>query len=58
LLRRAVASYSATEDEVTHAGMISHQSRTIEQAGVAIDEALALIEASNRRIDAMKRKAA
>lgn len=58
LLRRAASSYSATEDDEILVGMINQMNKTTAQASSAIDEALALIEASNKRIDAMERRAA
>ena len=59
-LRRAAASFRPDEDERLLLPMIDQMVRTTAQAGAAIDDALAFIEASNRRISRMeaKRKAA
>lgn len=58
LLRRAVASYRPSEDDRLLEGMIDQMNKTTLQASAAIDEALALVEASNKRLAAMERKAA
>lgn len=53
-LRRAAASFRPDEDERMLAGMIDQMAKTTAQASAAIDDALAFIEASNRRIAAME----
>lgn len=58
LLRRGASSYSLSEDENILEGMIDQMNKTTAQAGVAIDKALAYVEASNKRIDVMERKGA
>lgn len=57
-LRRAASSYRSTEDDKMLEGMIDQMNKTTAQASVAIDEALAFVEASNKRIAAMERKTA
>jgi len=59
-LRRAAASFRPDEDERLLLPMIEQIVRTTAQAAAAIDDALAFVEASNRRIARMegKRKAA
>ncbi|MFA6314534.1 MAG: hypothetical protein WCV99_09935 [Sterolibacterium sp.] len=56
-LRRAAASFRPSEDEKILAGMIDQMNKTTAQASAAMDNAFALIEASNKRIAAMERKA-
>jgi hypothetical protein len=56
-LRRAAASYRPAEDDRILEGMIDQMNKTSAQASAAIDKALAFVEASNRRIAAMERKA-
>ena len=58
LLRRAASSYRPAEDDKVLEGMIDQMNKTAAQAGASIDRALAAVEASNRRIAAMERKAA
>lgn len=53
-LRRAATAYQPSEDERLLEGMIEQMSKTTAQASAAIDEALAFVEASNRRIAAME----
>jgi len=53
-LRRAAAAYRATDDDAVLEGMISQMLKTTEQAGHAVDNALAFVEASNQRIAAME----
>ncbi len=57
-LRRAAAAFHPSEDDALLAGMIDQMNKTTAQAGEAIDQALAFVEASNQRIAAMERKAA
>jgi hypothetical protein len=57
-LRRAAASYRPSEDDKMLEGMIDQMNKTTAQASAAIDKALAFVEASNKRIAAMERKAA
>ena len=55
-LRRAASAYRPSEEDKMLDGMIDQMIRTTAQANAAIDEALAFVEASNRRIDAMGRE--
>jgi hypothetical protein len=55
--RRAAAAFQPAEDEKILEGMIDQMNKTTAQAGASIDRALAAVEASNRRIAAMERKA-
>lgn len=48
-LRRAAASFLPAENNELLAGMIAQAEKTTAQASVAIDEALAFVEASERR---------
>ena len=57
-LRRAASSYRPSEEDKVLEGMIDQMNKTTAQASAAIDEALAFVEASNKRIAAMERKAA
>ena len=57
-LRRAASSCNPSEDEKLLEGMICQMNKTTAQAGTAIDEALELVEASNKRIAAMEKKTA
>lgn len=57
-LRRAAASYRPSEDDKVLEGMINQMNKTSAQASAAIDEALAFVESSNKRIARMERKAA
>jgi len=56
-LRRAAASFRPSEDDKVLEGMINQMNKTTAQAS-AIDDALALVEASNKRIARVERKAA
>lgn len=49
-LRRAAASFNSSEDDALLEGMIDQMTKTTAQASAAIDDALAFVEASNRRI--------
>src|SRR5574338_158323 len=53
-LRRAAASFRPAEDDQMLEGMIEQMTKTTTQASAAIDDALAFVEASNRRIAAME----
>ena len=57
-LRRAAASFRPSEDDKMLEGMIDQMNKTTAHANAAIDEALAFVEASNKRIAEMERKAA
>lgn len=57
LLRRAASSYRDSEEDRMMEGLIDQMNKSTAQAGAAIDEALAFVEASNKRIAAMERKA-
>jgi hypothetical protein len=59
-LRRAAASFRPPEDEKILEGMIGQMAKTTARASAAIDDALAFVEASNKRIAALeaRRKAA
>lgn len=57
-LRRAAASFRPSDEDKVLEGMIDQMNKTTAQASAAIDQALAFVEASNKRIDAMERKAA
>jgi len=56
-LRRAAASFRPSEDDKLLEGMIEQMNKTTAQASAAIDEALRVVEASNKRIAAMEKKA-
>ncbi len=56
-LRRAAASFRPSEDDKVLEGMINQMNKTSAQASAAIDDALAFVEASNKRIARMERKA-
>ena len=53
-LRRAAASFRPSEDEKMLEGMIDQMLKTTAQANAAIDDALAFVERSNRRIAAIE----
>ncbi len=53
-LRRAAASFHPSDDDQALEGMIDQMLKTTEQANRAIEEALAFVEASNRRIAALE----
>jgi hypothetical protein len=57
-LRRAATSYRSSDDDEILEGMINQMNKATAQAAAAIDKALAFVEASNKRIAAMERKAA
>ena len=54
--RRAAYSFSPSEDDKMLEVMIDQMNKTTSQASAAIDEAMAFVEASNKRIEAMERK--
>ena len=56
-LRRAAASFRPMEDEKLLEGLIDQMNKATARASAAIDRALELVEASNRRITAMESKA-
>lgn len=53
-LRRAAAAYRPEQDEGSLAAMIEQMAQATARAESAIDEALAFVEASNRRIRRME----
>ncbi len=56
-LRRAATAFRPSEDEKMLEGMIDQMNKTTAKASAAIDDALAFVEVSNKRIAAMERKA-
>ena len=56
-LRRAATAFQPEEDEKMFEGMISQMHKTTLAASAAIDRAIAYVDASNKRIAAMERKA-
>ena len=52
-LRRAAASYRPGEDDTMLDGMIGQMVKTTAAANAAIDDALAFVEASNKRMKAL-----
>ena len=55
-LRRAAASFSPLQDDTVIEGMIVQMLKTTKAANHALDDALAYVEKSNRRIAAMEAK--
>jgi len=53
-LRRAAAAYRPSEDDALLEGMVAQVLETTRQASAAIDDALAYVEESNRRIAALE----
>ncbi|MBI4753835.1 MAG: hypothetical protein HY778_00085 [Betaproteobacteria bacterium] len=53
-LRRAAAAYRQDEDDEFIDGLLAQVAKTTAQAEAAIDDALAFVEASNRRIADME----
>jgi len=53
-LRRAAQSYRPSEDDKALEAMIDQMLKATERTDQAIDEALAFVDASNRRIDTME----
>ncbi|HEX6138649.1 MAG TPA: hypothetical protein VF059_13420 [Casimicrobiaceae bacterium] len=58
-LRRGAKSYRSTppEDERLLLGLIEQMNKSTAEAGKALEDLLAYVEASNRRIDALERRA-
>lgn len=56
-MRRAAATYRPTDDDKTLGVMIDAMNRATDNAEKAIDDALAFVAASNKRIKAMEAKA-
>jgi hypothetical protein len=56
--RRAADAYNPSEDDQLLLGMIEQMNKTTAQASAAIDEALAFVDASNKRIAVLERNAA
>ena len=57
LMRRAAFAYESNETNAELAALADAAKDASERAGAAIDDALAFIEASNKRIAAMETKA-
>ena len=55
-LRRAAASFSPSQDDAAIEGMIGQMLKTTKAANHALDDALAYVEQSNKRIAAMEAK--
>ena len=55
-LRQAASAFSPSEDDQILEGMIAQMNKTTAQANDAIDKALRLVAASNKRIAAMERE--
>lgn len=55
--RRAAMAFQPAEDEKLLEGMIEQLNKTTMRANLAIDEALAFVEASNERMATMERQA-
>jgi hypothetical protein len=55
-LRRAAQSFTPSGDEKALTSMIDQLLKTTAQANKTIDDALAFVEASNRRIAALEKK--
>ncbi len=53
-LRRAAESFRPSEDDQALEAMIDQMLKATERAGQSIEDALAFVEASNRRIAAME----
>lgn len=58
LMRRGAFAYEAKEADAELAALADAAKKSAERAGAAIDDALAFIEASNRRIDRLEKKSA
>jgi hypothetical protein len=56
-LRRAAAAFRPDDNDELLEGMIDQMNKTTAQANAAIDRALSYVEASNKRIATMERKA-
>lgn len=55
--RRAATAFQPAEEEKLLEGMIDQMNKATARASTAIDEALAYVEASNKRIAELERKA-
>lgn len=55
-MRRAAASFSPPQDDAAIEGMIGQMLKTTKAANHALDDALAYVEQSNKRIAAMEAK--
>lgn len=55
-MRRAAASYSPSEDESALSAMIDQMLKATDRAENAIDDAIAFVESSNKRIARMEAK--
>lgn len=55
-LRRAAASFHPSDDDQILDGMIGQMVKTTARASAAIDEALAFVAASNKRIKVLEAK--
>ena len=55
-MRRAAASYSPSEDDSTLIAMIDPMLKATDRAENAIDDAMAFVESSNKRIARMEAK--
>lgn len=53
-LRRAAQAFSPEEDEQALAGLLAQIERSTVAAGIAVDDALAYVDESNKRIAAME----
>lgn len=58
LMRRGAFEYQSREQDAELASLADAAKAAADRAAASIDDALAFIEASNRRIDAMRAKAA
>jgi hypothetical protein len=57
LMRRGAFAYESSETDAELGALADAAKRAADHAGAAIDDALAFIEASNKRISAMESKA-
>lgn len=53
-LKRAAAPFNPSDDNVVIEGMIDQMVKTAQAANIALDDALAYVEQSNKRIAAME----
>ena len=53
-LRRAAASFNPSDDNAAVEGMIEQMVKATQAANIALDDALAYVEQSNKRIAAME----
>jgi hypothetical protein len=58
LMRRGAAAYQSPEADEELAALADAAKAAAERAGASIDDAMAFIEASNRRIEALEREGA